>query len=62
MKKIDNQDTKESISDFVCALKQKTPTFQIFISILETTQLPPKLVINMNTKANDGRTWITFKI
>ena len=27
---LDNRDTKESIVDFVCALKQKVPTFPIF--------------------------------
>ena len=40
------RDTKKSIVDFVCALKRKkNNNFQdIYFSILEATQLPPKFV------------------
>ena len=52
--KIDNRDTKESIVDFVCALKRKNTDFlDIHFTILEATQLPPKLVINKNAKVKD---------
>ena len=60
---LDNRDTKESIVDFVCALKQKNTDFlDINFTILEATQIPPKLVINKNAKAKDRGTWIPFKI
>ena len=60
---LDNRDTKESIVDFVCKLKRKNTDFpDIFFTILEATQLPPKLVINKNAKAKDRGTWIPFKI
>ena len=60
---LDNRDTKESIVDFVCALKQKNIDFpDIYFTILEATHIPPKLVINKNAKAKDRGTWITFKI
>ena len=58
-----NRDTKESIVDFVCALKRKNTDFpDIYFTILEATQIPPKLVANKNAKAKDRRTWIPFKI
>ena len=54
---LDNRDTKESIVNFVCAFKLKNTDFpDIYITILEATQLPPKLVINKNAKANDRAT------
>ena len=60
---LDNRDTKESIVDFVCALKRKKTGFpDIYFTILEATQIPPKLVANKNAKAKDRGTWITFKI
>ena len=60
---LDNRDTKESIVDFVCALKRKNTDFPvIYFTILEATQLPPKLVINKNAKAKDRGTWIPFKM
>ena len=56
---LDNRDTKE----FVCALKRKNTNFpDIYLTILEATQLPPKLVINKNATAKDRGTWIPFKI
>ena len=52
--KLDNRDAKESIADFVCALKRKNTDFpDIHFTILEATQLPPKLVINKNAKVKD---------
>ena len=60
---LDNRDTKESIVDFVCTLKRKNTNFpDIYFTILEATQLPPKLVINKNAKAKNRGTWIPFKI
>ena len=60
---LDNRDTKESIVDFVCALKRKNTDFtDIYFTILEATQIPPKLVANKNAKAKDRGTWIPFKI
>ena len=60
---LDNRATKESIVDFVCTLKRKNTDFSdIYFTILEATQLPPKLVINKNAKAKDRGTWIPFKI
>ena len=61
---LDNRDTKESIVDFVCELKRKNTDFpDIYFTILEATQLPPKLVINKNAKAKDRGTWINpFKV
>ena len=57
------RDKKESIVDFVFALKRKNTDFpDIYFTILEATQIPPKLVINMNAKAKDKGTWIPFKI
>ena len=57
------RDTKESIVDFVCALKRKNINFpDIYFTILEATQFPPKLVIIKNAKAKDRGTWIPFKI
>ena len=39
---LDNRDTKESIVDFVCALKRKNTDFpDIYFTILEATQIPP---------------------
>ena len=59
---LDNRDTKESIVDFVCALKQKNTVFpNIYFTTLEATQIPPKLNIIENAKAKDRRTWIPFK-
>ena len=53
----DNRDTEESIVDFVCALKQKITDFlNNYLTILEATQLPLKLVINKNAKAKDRGT------
>ena len=49
---LENRDTKESIVDFVRALKQKNTDFaDIYVTILEANQIPPKLVINENAKA-----------
>ena len=60
---LDNRDTKESIVDFVCALKRKNTDFpDIYFTILEATHIPPKLVINKNAKAKNRGTWIPFKI
>ena len=60
---LDNRDTKESIVGFVCALKRKNTDFpDIYFTILEATQIPPKLVANKNAKAKDRGTWIPFKI
>ena len=60
---IDNRDTKESIVDFVSALKRKNTDFpDIYFTILEATQLPLKHVINKNAKTKDIGTWIPFKI
>ena len=57
---LDNRHTKESIVDFVCALKRKNTDFpDNYFTILEATQLPPKL---KNAKAKDRGTWIPFKI
>ena len=54
---LDNRDTKESIVDFVCALKRKNTDFpDAYFNILEATQIPPKLVINKNAKAKDRGT------
>ena len=51
---LDNRDTKDSIVDFVCALKRKNTDFPVFyFNILEATQIPPKLVVNKNAKAKD---------
>ena len=58
-----NRDTKESIVDFVCALKRKNTDFpDIYFTFLKATQLPPKLVINKYAKAKDKGTWIPFQI
>ena len=60
---LDNRDTKESIVDFVSALKRKNTDFpDIYFTILEPTHIPPKLVINKNAKAKDRGTWIPFKL
>ena len=60
---LDNRDTKESIVDFMCALKRKNTNFlDIFFTILEATQFPPNLVINMNAKEKNRGTWIPLKI
>ena len=60
---LDNRDAKESIAEFVCALKRKNQIFpDIYFKILEATQLPPKLVINKSAKEKDRGTWIPFKI
>ena len=60
---LDNRDTKESIVDFVCALKRKNTDFpDIYFTILEATHIPPKLVINKNAKPKERGTWIPFKI
>ena len=60
---LDSRDTKESIVDFVCALKRKNTDFpDIYFTIMESTQLPPKFVINRNAKAKNRGTWIPFKI
>ena len=60
---LDNRDTKESIVDFVCALKRKNTNFpDIHLTILEANQFPPKLVTNKNAKSKDRGTWIPFKI
>ena len=57
------RDTKESIVDFVCALKRKNTDFpDIYFTILEATHIPRKLVNNKNAKAKDRGTWIPFKI
>ena len=48
---LDNRGTKESIVDFVCALKRKNKDFSDnYFTFLEATQVPPKLVINRNAK------------
>ena len=48
---LDNRDTKESIVDFVCALKRKYKDFSDnYFTFLIATQNPPKLVINRNAK------------
>ena len=58
-----NRDTKESNVDFECALKRKNTNFpDIYFTILEATQLPPKLVINNNAKAKGRGTWMPFKV
>ena len=60
---LDYRDTKESIVDFVCALKRKNPNFpDIYFNILEVTQIPPKLVKNKNAKEKARGTWRPFKI
>ena len=60
---LDNRDTKESIVDFMCALKRKNIDFtDIYFTILEATRIPPKLVVNKDAKAKDRGTWIPFKI
>ena len=60
---LDNRDLKESIADFVCALKRKNTNFpDIYFTILEATHIPPKLFINKNAKAKDRGNWIPFKI
>ena len=60
---LDNRDTKESIVDFVCALTRKNTDFpNIYFTILEATQLHPKLVINKNARAKNRGNWIAFKI
>ena len=49
---IDNRGTKESFVNFVCALKRKNNDFlDNYLSILKTTNFPPKLVHNKNAKA-----------
>ena len=61
--KLDIRDRKESIADFVCALKRKNTNFpDNYFTILEATQIPPKLVIKNNAKAKDRRNWIPLKI
>ena len=60
---LDNRDTKETIVDFVCALKRKNADFpDIYFTILEATQIPPKFVASKNAKAKDRGTWIPFRI
>ena len=60
---LDNRDTKESIVDFVCALTRKNTDFpNISFTVLEATQLHPKLVINKDARAKNRGTWIAFKI
>ena len=60
---LNNRDTKESIVDFVYALKRKNTNFpDIYFTILAATQFPPKLVINKNSKAKDRGAWMSFKI
>ena len=60
---LDKRDTKESIVDFVCALKRKnTDLPDIYFFILEATQIPPKLVINKNAKAKDRGSRVPLKI
>ena len=60
---LDLWDTKESIVDFVCALKLKNNDFpDIYFTILEATQIPPNYVINKNATEKDRGTWISFKI
>ena len=57
------RDTKESLVVFVCALKRKNTDFpDIYFTILEATQIPPKLVNNKNAKAKDRGTWNPFKM
>ena len=57
------RDTKESLVVFVCALKRKNTDFpDIYFTILEETQIPPKLVNNKNAKAKDRGTWNPFKM
>ena len=51
---LDNRYKTESIADFVFALKQKKDDFpDIYVTILEATQNPPKFVINKNAKGRD---------
>ena len=61
---LDKRDTKESIVVFVCKLKRKKNTdfTDIYFTVLEATQFPPKLVINMNAREKDRGTRILFKI
>ena len=60
---LDYRHAKESIVDFVCALKRKNTDFpDIYFTNLETTQLTPKLVINRNAKPKDREIWNSFKI
>ena len=61
---LDKRDTKKPIVDFVSALKRKNTDFpDNYITILEATQIPPKLVINKNAKAKDrGTLKISLKI
>ena len=48
---LDHRDTKETIIDFVCALKRKNTNFSdVYSNSLEATQLPPNFVINKNAK------------
>ena len=43
--------------------KQKiTDISDIYLTILEAAQIPPKHVINKNAHTKDRRTWIPFKI
>ena len=43
---LDNRDEKESIADFVCALKRKNTDFpESYCNILEATQIALKIVI-----------------
>ena len=58
-----NRDAKESIADFVCALKRRNTDFRdIYFTILEAIPLTPKLVIHKNAKAKNSGIWIPFKI
>ena len=59
----DNRDTRQSIVDFLCALKRKNTDFpDIYFTILEATQIPPKFVTNKNAKTKKRGTRIPFKI
>ena len=58
---LDKRDSKESFVGFVWSPKRKNTDFSnFFFTLLETTQIPPKLVINMKAKTKDRRTWISL--
>ena len=47
---LDNRDTIEYIADFVCAQKRKNTVTYHYLTILEATHIPLKLVTNKKTK------------
>ena len=51
---LDNRDTKQSIVDFVCALKRKNTDFpDIYFTILEATQIPQNLLSTRMPKTEE---------